>query len=875
MAPQNEGELLAMVREAMSLPGAARRDFVRSRCNGNDALRRRAEGLLMQEESATLVDGPLASEAPVRIEEAAAPTAPGLGKLGSYTLLSVLGEGGMGVVYLAEQERPRRVVALKVVRPGLITPTALRRFEHETEVLARLQHPGIAQIYEAGTASSPGAPGIAPAPFFAMEYIRGETLTAFAHDGQLSTGDRLRLFMQVCAAVQHAHAKGVIHRDLKPGNILVMKEGHAVLPKVLDFGIARLAEEGSVDAQRTEAGQVIGTIPYMSPEQIAGRVRDIDTRTDVYALGVVLFELLTGRRPHALDGKTLAEAARTIELGEPVRLGALDRSLRGDLETIVAKSLAHERERRYQSASELAADIERYLKDEPVLARPASRAYQIRKFARRNRDLVAGLAAAFLVLIAGVIGTSWMAYRATEQRERAESAQHEAEIERDNATSVLRYVDRMFSSIDPERAMGREVTVREVLDDTAGRLGEDFADKPRVEASIRGTLSNTYRALARYEEAEGHAREGWAKLRASLGDDDRETIDAQRRLAAVLTDRGEFDEAEKLLDDAGERLSRTLGPQHPEVGATIGELGRIYQSTGRMKEAEAAIRNCIAICRPALGDRELNVMIAMHNLATCLKDQGRFAEAEEAFREILRIRTAAYGERHPQTAYTMNNLAACLQRLGKNDEAVELLTKALEIRRSVLGPEHPSTIVTMTNLAGVKLGLGKLEEAEPLIVESVERSTRHLGETDARTMIAMNNLAYLQEELDRLEEAEAAYRRILEIKSRSANARDPETWGTMNNLAMLLQRQGDLDGADAMFREVMEVSKPLADSVPHLVAIFRNNHGECLTLMGRFDEAEKELTESLSVLEAKFGPGHARVAKGKARLDALHRAQRK
>lgn len=880
MAPKNERELMELAREAMSLSPDARRDFLRSRCNGDDELRRRVEGLLLQADSATLMDGATTGPsvprpaAPARPVESSHNDGSSIGRIGAYQLMRVLGEGGMGVVYLAEQDRPRRVVALKVVRPGLITPTLLRRFEHEAEVLARLQHPGIASIFEAGTAVT--IAGAAPTPFFAMEHVEGEPLTSFAASRELSRRERLRLMIRVCDAVQHAHAKGVIHRDLKPGNILVTADGQ---PKVLDFGIARVADEAGGATLQTEAGQIIGTLPYMSPEQISGRVQDIDTRTDVYALGVVLFELLTGRRPHALDGKTIADAARTVELNEPTKLGSIDRTLRGDLETIAAKALAPERERRYQSASELAADLSRYLNDEPVLARPPSRVYQITKFAQRNRDLVAGLVVAFFILIAGIIGTSRMAYQATLGREAAEKAQREAdearahaEMEADNAKSILKYVDTMFSSISPDRALGREVTVREVLDETAGRLDEAFENRPRVEASIRQTLSGTYRALARYDEAEIHAKEAWGKLRGTLGDEDLETINAKRRYAAILIDRGSYTEAEKLLTEAIAVMEAKLGADDPEVGAALGEYGRIYQMTGRMKEAEEAIRKSLAICRPVLGDQDTNVMIAMHNLASCLKDQGRHEEAESAFREILDVRIKRFGEEHPETAYTLNNLAACLSRMGKNEEAIGLLARALKIRRAVLGNDHPSTLVSLTNYAGALIATGRITEAEPLVKESVEANGTKLGESDSRTLIAMNNLAYLQEELNKLDEAEATYRRIVAIREKATNALDPETWITMNNLATLLQKRGKLEEADGIFRNVMSLSAPLADSVPHLVAIFRNNHGDCLVDMKRYEDAEKELLASLPVLEAKFGAEHARVAKAKGRLVRLYEA---
>ncbi|HYD01479.1 MAG TPA: serine/threonine-protein kinase, partial [Phycisphaerales bacterium] len=450
-----------ILRAALALPPDQRSAYIALRCGGDTALRDQVYAALESQLAATMAGEPgtstldAASGAdPATLSRATAPldAAPAgdvpLRRLGRYRILRVLGEGGMGVVYLAQQDHPQRLVALKVIRGGALSPRALRRFELESQVLARLQHPGIAQVYEAGTAaesSSDGRSAGLQVPFFAMEYIQGVPVTDYANAHHLDTRQRLDLFTRICDAVHHAHQKGVVHRDLKPGNILVDISGQ---PKVLDFGVARTLD-GDAAAQlsmHTDAGQLLGTVPYMSPEQVSASgadTRDVDTRSDVYTLGVILFELLVGRLPHDVAGASVPEAVRAIAQDEAARLSVLDRSLRGDIDTIAGKALEKDRARRYQSASELAEDIRRSLRDEPISARPPSRSYQLSKFAKRNKGLVAGVVAAFVVLIAGAAATSALAVVARRNEARAEQAAADA-------MAVTEFLQTMLASANPD-----------------------------------------------------------------------------------------------------------------------------------------------------------------------------------------------------------------------------------------------------------------------------------------------------------------------------------------------------------------------------------------------------------------------------------------
>lgn len=853
-------DIAGLVREALRLPESSRRAFLESACP-DEGTRREVEARLSREAQATIAPCTALFESS-RAEGAAEAPRGGRGarRLGQYEVLEVLGEGGMGVVYLARQERPSRTIALKVVRPGLLTPRMLRRFEHESQILGRLQHPGIAQVFEAGTADS----GAGPQPYFAMEYIRGATLTEHARAAGLSTRARVELFIPICDAVQHAHQKGVIHRDLKPGNILVDAEGRA---KVLDFGVARVTDDAAESAatMRTEAGGVVGTLAYMSPEQLSGDPLAVDTRTDVYALGVILYELLSGRMPFDLERKTLVEVARVVTDREATPLGEHDRDLRGDLQTIAAKALAKEKERRYASASDLAADLGRWLRHEPIAARPASAAYHARKFAQRNKGLVAGAAGVLVALVGGIVGVSWQAQRAAAAAVRANE---EAEVARE----VSAFMDRMLRAVNPEEAQGREPTLRELLDSAAAELAAREGMNPRVELALRDTIGHTYAAMARYDEAEAQYEKMLALCRRMFGEDDRSTLSARRNMVGVRADRGKFDEAERDVLAVIADCERVLGPGDPETIFARMDLGRVYQETGRWAQAEPILRRAMEAGRVAVGETDQRYITALHNMGTAIKDSGRVAESVGLLREALRLRRATLGEAHPDTLYSMNNLAAALQRSGvaaDREEAERLMRETLEARTRVLGPDHAATITTTGNLAVALIEQKRLDEALPLAERAYEGWKASLGEEHPKTMIGLGNLAYLYEDLGRDAQAETMYRRVIEIRRRASGGQDPDTWSPMNNLAMLLARTGRHAEAEAQYREVLALC---AKGLPpdHLyIAIFRNNFGETLAALRKWDEAERELTESHAMLEAKAGPRHPRVVKAVERLVAM------
>ncbi len=856
-----------LILEALRLPVGERAGFLDQRCGSDATLRRVAGGMLAQQESATIAGGAaeelFESAHAAREQGTADPvqTFAPLKKLGRFTVKKLLGEGGMGVVYLAEQDQPRRTVALKVIRPGLLTPRLLRRFELESQVLARLQHPGIAQVFDAGTADT----GAGPQPYFAMELIEGETLAEYVSRAKPPIRARIELFCKICDAVQHAHTKGVVHRDLKPSNILITG---ACEPKILDFGVARATDSDGAVTLDTIAGQLVGTVPYMSPEQIAGEPGDVDTRSDVYTLGVILYEVLSGRMPHDLRDKTVPEAARVITTDEPRALAMVNRECRGDLDTIARRALEKDRARRYQSASDLAADLRRFLSDEPILARPPSTVYQWTKFARRNRQLVTGIVAAFVLLILGIAGTSWQAKQATAGRNAAIKAEKAAAEEAARAQAVTLFLTDMLSAVDPEIAQGREPKLGELLDTAAAQAG-GLKDKPSVEAAVRDAIGRTYRNLGKYEQGQIEYLEVVRLCEATDGPQAKTTLQARRNLAGIIADRGRFSEAQELYATVLEIYERVYGKDDPDTAMTSAELGRVYQETGGMAKGETLIRAAIAVCEPAWGSRRREVQTLYNNLGIVLKDLGRFEESVEMLRKAYQMRADTVGPDHPDSLTTLNNLGASLQRLGRNEEAAGIFEDGLARRRRVFGERHVSTMISAINLGQFYVTIKEYGKAEPLLREAYEVFTQQLGDSHTKTLIVMNALAFLCEDLGRAAEAEDFYKRVVQLRRDAAGGKDPETWSAMNNYAMFLQSRGDFGPSLTQFEELMQLVDAGLPEDHYLAAIFRNNYGDCLRAAGRTDEARRELTRSRDVLAAKLGKDHARTLRAEERLARL------
>jgi len=715
--------------------------------------------------------------------------------IGRYRILRLLGEGGMGAVYEAEQEFPHRTVALKVIRAGYASGEMLRRFETETQALGRLQHPGIAQIYEAGTAETP----FGRQPYFAMELVQGQALIDYCESHRLGVRQRLELMAKICDAVQHAHQRGLIHRDLKPANILVDESGQ---PRILDFGVARLTDSDAQATRQTDIGQLVGTLAYMSPEQVLGDPGEIDTRSDVYALGVILYELLAGRGPYVL-GRQLHEVVRTIREEEPSALSSVNRSYRGDIETIVGKALEKDKTRRYVSAAELAADIQRHLRDEPITARPPTTSYQLRKFARRNKALVTGAAAVLVVLVLGVVASTWEAVQARRAEAKAKQESAISQAVNDFLQKDLLGQASAYNQSKPDP----DIKVRTVLDRAAQNIQGKFEKQPAVEAAIWDTIGNTYERLGLYPEAQKQLERALELSRGALGPDNPRTLLIMQDLVWLDQDEGKYIEAEALGKQTLDKKRRVLGPENPETLAAMGELATVYWAEGKYARAEALDLQTLEMKRRVLGADHPWTLSTMNNLAVLYSNESKYAQAEALQSQALEIERRSLGPEHPATLMSMNNLATVYADEGKYARAEALHRQALEVQRRVLGPEHPETLQTMYDLAGLYRLAGKYAEAEAMQSQTLEIRRRVLGPDHPNTLGSMEDLAWDYVGETKYAQAATLFSQILGAWRRLKGPEDGNTLGSADGLAVALIGERRYDDAEKLLRETLDIRR--------------------------------------------------------------------
>ena len=724
--------------------------------------------------------------------------------IGPYQLLQIVGEGGMGEVWLAEQRQPvRRRVALKLVKAGMDTRQVVARFQSERQAIAVMDHPAIAKVFDAG--STPEG-----RPYFVMEYVAGVPITTYCDTHKLTMRERLELFVQVCGGVQHAHQKAIIHRDLKPSNILITEVDGKPMPKIIDFGIAKATSQNlTAETMFTLVGTIMGTPEYMSPEQSASTGEDIDTRTDVYSLGVILYELLVGALPLDLKQmrklafdellrklreedapapstkvRTLGAESETAAHNRSTEPATLTRLLRGDLDSITLKALEKDRSRRYGSPSDLAADVKRYLNNEPVLASAPSVSYRVQKFVRRHRIGVAAAGAVALLLLTLAISMTIQAVRIAKERDRANR-------EAETARRVADFLTGLFSVSDPDSARGKQITAREILDKGAREIETGLSGQPEIQARLMATMGDVYAGLGLYDQATRLVQEAVDTHRRVVGPTAPDTLRSQRLLGWLQTRRAQFSAAEKLLRSTLDQQRRVLGPDNSDTLKTASTLGDLYYQQGRYADAEKILTSVLDLQRRTHGRDDPATLDVMSNLAVAYDGMHLYPKEEAMWRELSEVRRRVLGPDHPSTLSAMSNLAYVEFREGKLTEAEKLQREVLDISRRVLGAEHPNVLTTAGNLANTLQNERRFQEAEKLQREVLDARRKVLGPDNPDTLFSMNNLAGVLAQAGRPKDAEKLYFEALNGERRVLGENHPENGNVLYNLAtvMALQRR--------------------------------------------------------------------------------------
>jgi non-specific serine/threonine protein kinase/serine/threonine-protein kinase len=769
----------------------------------------------------------------------ALPTVDASDRIGPYRILDKLGEGGMGEVYRAEQEEPiRRKVALKLIKAGMDTKQVVARFESERQALALMSHPNIAKVFEAG-ATEQGR------PYFVMEYVQGVPITEYCDKHRLRTNERLELFMQVCAGLQHAHQKGIIHRDIKPSNVLVGFEDGKPVPKIIDFGVAKATEQRLTEKSLfTQMGVLIGTPEYMSPEQAEMTALDIDTRTDVYSLGVMLYELLVGALPFApkeLRRVAFDEICRKIREEEPSKPSArvstlggafaesarrrktdpssLTRELRGDLDWITMKALEKDRTRRYPSPSEFAADIKRHLQHEPVVAGRPSAGYRAKKFIRRHRVGV-GFAALLVIVLAGSTGLlAIQAARIAQERDRANE-------EAATAEQVSDFLVDLFEVSDPGEARGNAITAREILDTGAAKIEAELQDRPRVRARLVFTIGRVYLSLGLHSEAEPLLEEALGTQRELFGESHPDTLETMSHLAWLQAFDGRHEQAEVLNLERLEAARRGLGERHPSTLGAMNALGNTYRLQSRYDEAEPLLLAALAGQRQVIGDDHRDTRMSMINLGLLYGELGRYRDVEPLFRAVLEIEGRLLGVDHPDTLVTMGRLANLYRAQGRYDEAERLFLETLEIQRRILGEDHSRTRGTELNLSFLYLDTGRYDDAEKAMVRGLVAERRLSGDDHPDIFVKMWGLAELYLEQGRLDEAEEHCLEALSGLRRVLGEDHSYTLASLHTLARIRAEQGQTESALDLLRHAIERGYTAWGSPAYILKQWRSYDGD-------------------------------------------------
>jgi serine/threonine protein kinase/Tfp pilus assembly protein PilF len=804
MTTSSSQRAVELFESALELTPPDRATYLESACRAEPALRAEVESLLRADQQA---GGFLEPPAP---QDQGSP--PGIdplvgSRIGHYQVQRVIAAGGMGTVYEAVQEEPHRTVALKVIRRDITSRSALQRFKHESEILGHLRHPGVAQIYEAGAHG-----GESGAPFFAMEFIPGaRSITRYAAEEQLSVADRITLFTRVCEAVQAGHQRGIIHRDLKPANILVNEQGQ---PKLIDFGVARATDADLTLATfQTDAGELVGTLRYMSPEQCEGQASLLDTRSDVYALGVVLYELLTGELPYDLSTSSPFDVPRIIREQEPRRLSTFDRKLRGDLETIVLKALEKDREHRYQSVAELMRDLQHYLENEPIHAKRGRHWYVFRKTLRRHR-LAAAVIASFVLLICAFAISSFVLY------------QH-SQAEAQTAQQVLNVLNRALVEADPNAGSSGDALLA-LLDKTAAQLDQKQVKDRKVRATVQRTLGAAYMNLGRYEQGGKHMRAALEAHREMYGDDHVETAESKARYSVWQCATGDLPGAETALREAIPILRQHKAKRRSELARSLGRLAVVMLYQQQPAEGETYAREYLEIAEETPGDPDGDIATAANLVSIMLQEQDRLPDAEPFLRRALASDRERFGNDHPRVGRDLENLGILLRKLGNYEDAESTMREAIRVTRQSYSEETPELAYITQNLANI------------------------LADEDKRL------------------EAGALHRQAVDIAERQLEDDNFHKASVYATAADFFLRGGEPEEALPLARRAQEIGETSLPPGHPNRPLYQGLTGCCLTALGRFEEAEPLLLGAQQQLAGIVGADDGRTLQVGQCLDDLH-----
>jgi serine/threonine-protein kinase len=885
MKPERWQRLQELFDAAVEMNPDQRAAFLDRACADDPSLRGQVESLIISSEKAEGFIEAAIHEAAEVIAGEETPSAVGQ-RIGPYETVRELGHGGMGAVYLAVRadDEYRKQVAIKLVRGGLDSPEMLQRFRSERQILANLDHPHIARLLDGGTTE-------AGAPYVVMEYVDGEPIDEYCDRHTLSTVERLKLFRTVCSAVHYAHQNLVVHRDIKPSNILVTADG---VPKLLDFGIAKLLhpEPGPHTVAVTRTAVRLMTPEYASPEQVRGEA--ITTATDVYSLGVVLYELLTGQRPYQFKTYSPQEIERVISEQEPEKpstaasregsgirdqgpaakkeqrttgdgqrtAAKLRKQLAGDLDNIVLMAIRKEPSRRYASVEQLSEDIRRHLEGLPVMARPATFGYRAQKFVRRHK---AGMmaTAAVILLISALVG--FYTVQLTQERDRAR-------LEAEKAAQVSKFLTGLFEVSDPSQSKGETITAKELLGRGAARIENELADQPEVRATMMNVMGDVYRSLGLYEEARPLLQTS-LKLRRQLhGPAHPDVAASLNNVAMVLEAQGEYEAAEQMHREALALRRKLSGDEHPDVAESLDNLAWVLYRKGDYEAAQTLYRQALDMRRKFLGPEHADVAQSLNNLAQALHAKADYPAAEALYREALALNRKLLGEEHREVATNMSNLANLLRETGHTGEAESLHHQALALRRKLLGDDHPHVTSSLNSLAVLLHEKGDWEAAEPLYREALALRRKHLGQEHPQVAVPLTGLAALMRDKGDLEAAESLYRESLALHRKTLPEGHPDIAHPLVGLAAVLSEKGEHHGAEPLLREALALRQHGLPQGHWRTAQSQSALGACLTALKHYREAEPLLQASYTALKAAFGERDKRTQRALNHLIELYQA---